>query len=358
MEESGRVLSLQNFLQQPKSDLKRTSKWKLQKYSRTERKRRLLNIPIKGQTLITDYCQIIDEVQHLITKNQNLKDTLLAQIEALNDSQNNNVSDCNGFLHSLMNSAHKNSGKQKSGHRYDESLKLFATYLFTVGGRSLYETLEKNLQGSLPSISTVERAIRNYNEPIKEGEFRFHQLQKYLEDRALPNTVWISEDATRITGKVQYDPRFNQISGFTLPLNEQGVPVCDSYPATYSKEIEDYFKTGTTANYAYVIMAQPLQDGVTAFCLAFFGSDNRFTAEDVLRRWQWMKEQAAEHGIRIIGFSSDGDTRLLKAMKFASLSKNPLVPEKWQPFFVQSPSQTDIFVQDTVHILTKLRTRF
>lgn len=257
-----------------------------------------------------------------------------------------------------MDTAEKNSGRHKSGHRYEETLKLFASYLFVMGGRSVYETIEKNLPGSLPSSATVGRCLRDFNESVLEGEFRFEQLRQYLEEKSLPKVVWISEDGTRVTGKIQYDTRNNQISGFSLPFNNHGVPICGSFPAESSEQIQDYFASNTIANYAYVIMAQPLHEGVAAFCLSFFGSDNRFKADQVLQRWQWMKEQAELQGIKILGFSSDGDTRLLKSMKFESLSKSPLVPQIWQPFFIQALVQEEMYVQDTIHILTKLRTRF
>jgi len=54
-----------------------------------------------------------------------------------------------------------------------------------------------------------------------------------------------------------------------------------------------------------------------------------------------MKKLASEVGIKILGFSSDGDTRLLKAMQTNAYS--------------QQSSQC--YIQDTVHIGTKLRTR-
>lgn len=37
-------------------------------------------------------------------------------------------------------------------------------------------------------------------------------------------SVWISEDGTRITGRLQYDPGSNQIVGLLLPLDENGLP--------------------------------------------------------------------------------------------------------------------------------------
>ncbi|KAK4876655.1 hypothetical protein RN001_009161 [Aquatica leii] len=68
----------------------------------------------------------------------------------------------------------------------------------------------------------------------------------------------------------------------------------------------------------YVFMGQALQDRAPSFCICVYGSDNKFNAGNVLNRWQYLKKQASLHDIEIVGFSSDGDTRCLKAMKEAS----------------------------------------
>lgn len=61
-------------------------------------------------------------------------------------------------------------------------------------------------------------------------------------------------------------------------------------------------------------MAKPLNDTAAPFCLSIYGTNNCFSNEDVINRWEFKQTAAAEQGIEIIGFSSDGDPRLLKAM--------------------------------------------
>lgn len=196
------------------------------------------------------------------------------------------------------------------------------------------------------------------NEPIREGEFRFAELKTYLQERSLPMAVWISEDGTRITCRVQYNSRFNQVVGFVLPFDDNGLPIVGTFAATSSEKIREYFQSGRIANYVYVIIAQSLQEGVPAFCFSFFGSDNRFTAIDVIRRWKWMQMQATLHGITLVEFSSDGDTRLLQAMKYKAISHSLDILTDWQDWFVESLNQSEIYVQDTTHIGTKLRKVF
>lgn len=83
-----------------------------------------------------------------------------------------------------------------------------------------------------------------------------------------------------------------------------------------------------------------------------------------------METELVIHGITIIGFSSDGDSRLLKAMRSQSMlscyTVGPVVeeeenlhttPSSWQEFFAAKYVPKVLCVQDTVHIGTKLRTR-
>lgn len=114
----------------------------------------------------------------------------------------------------------------------------------------------------------------------------------------------------------------------------------------------------SVADYAYVVMAQPLSNNCPSFCISVFGTDNKFTYSDVLSRWEKMKTLAQKNGIEILGFSSDGDTRLLKCMRLNSqlpVSSEDKCDWKW---FAGSLNPKNICIQDTVHIGTKLRTRF
>lgn len=107
-------------------------------------------------------------------------------------------------------------------------------------------------------------------------------------------------------------------------------------------------------------MAQPISPAAPGYCLAIFGTDNRFTAADVTKRWQYIKLNLKERGVIVLGFGSDGDTRLLKAMRQgAQLSSSTDSPRPEWGWFRANYSSEDCasYIQDTVHIATKLRTR-
>lgn len=87
----------------------------------------------------------------------------------------------------------------KRGIRHQDDIKNFCAYLYVTGGRKLYETLSMNLP--LPSRRTILNVMDTDCPPITEGEILVDELKQFLMDRNLELEVWISEDATRITGK-------------------------------------------------------------------------------------------------------------------------------------------------------------
>jgi len=212
-----------------------------------------------------------------------------------------------------------------------------------------------------PSISTLNRYLYNKRRYIEEGEIDFNSLVQHSKERNASKIIWIAEDATRITGKIEYDSRSNKVLGFVLPL-KNGLPDQNKYVATSTEAIQNFFKTGNKATYAYVIMAQSLSCNVPAFCLSLFSTDNKFDAKDILERWSFMKKEATKFGIIIAGFSSDGDTRLLKAMRLNNclpITSNQIFSwsKEWPWFQIDMNKVEECYIQDTTHIITKMRTR-
>lgn len=190
------------------------------------------------------------------------------------------------FLNKLIAAANRNQIRKPGGYRYDNDIKMFALLLRLLAGRLAYITIQRNLECCLPSLSSVNRHIASSSCHIIEGILRSDELLIYLNERSLPHAVALSEDATRIVGRVQYDAKTNQIIGFTLPLSEtNGMPIPFNYPARNATEILKHFSVdNSTSTYLNVVMAQPLAE-VPPFCLLVHGSDNKYTAKDVSNRW-------------------------------------------------------------------------
>lgn len=316
------------------------SKWKRPEYSRLERGKRKLVRNSEGMPKLTEYFKVINEVKKILNENITLKKELNLALKNRFLNATTDIPNVGHFLQILHSTAQKNSKFKNKGQRYSESLKLFASYLFMIGGRKCYETLQGNLKDSLPSLSSVQRTMASSSDAIIEGEIRFSSLKAYLEADAYPLKVWVSEDATRITGRIQYDSKRDQIVGFVPALTEHGTPQKNAYPATSVDLIKKYFSERSIASNAYCFMAQPLADKAVPFCLSLFSSDNKFTYLDVTRRWDWLLKNAATEQIKICGFSSDGDTKMLKAMKIKCFQE-AYVPHAWSSWFWQNLDSED-----------------
>lgn len=262
------------------------------------------------------------------------------------------------LLSKLISAADKNSNLKKGGYRYDPEIKRYATYLRMIAGPLAYDTIQKNLEHSLPSLSSTNRYIRSTNCHIVEGLLRSEELLLYLKERNLPLEIIISEDATRIENRVQYDPATNQLIGFTLPTNnENGMPIPFSYPAISADEICRHFSAqNNVSSFLNLIMAQPVKTGAKPFCLLAFGSDNRYTASDVSGRWRYIQNELSKNGIKTLAFSSDSDPRYNSAMR--ELSQLSARNEKHISWFSFHESSGPFYIQDTVHNGTKLRNFF
>lgn len=110
--------------------------------------------------------------------------------------------------------------------------------LFHVGGLQLYEILCNNLP--LPSVTTIRRVIYK-QDIVLEGVFRIKQLKQFLEKRNFPFKVFLSEDGTVVAQRVQYHSATNQIVGFPLPIDNNGLPTVGAFPATSATTISSYF---------------------------------------------------------------------------------------------------------------------
>lgn len=108
----------------------------------------------------------------------------------------------------------------------------------------------------------------------------------YLDSLNVEKCVWLSEDASGLDAKIEYDPETNQMIGLTLPLDDQtGFPVPFSFPARTEDDIRENMKN-EKSSLVYIIMAQPLIECAPPFLLQVYGTNNKFRSKDVLNRWK------------------------------------------------------------------------
>lgn len=246
----------------------------------------------------------------------------------------------------------RNKDRHKNFKRYSDTIKYFFLYIYLIGGRLCYETLSQNLP--IPTIGSINRYLQIEKPEIVEGKLRVEELNNYLEQLGVEKTVWLSEDATGIVSKVEYHPATNQIIGFVLPLNCHGMPIALTYMADSAERIKEYMINNIPrSKLVYLILAQPMKENTPPFILSIFGTDNKFSTEDVLKRWKYTNTELMKFGIKVLGVSSDGDTRLLRGMKINTQLGS--VNNEFDFFNIKSSDVS--YVQDTIHIGTKLRNR-
>lgn len=120
-----------------------------------------------------------------------------------------------------------------------------------------------------------------------EGKIRAKKLHDYLQKCNLPKIVWISEDATGILPKIEYDNVSSQLIGQVLPINPNtGNPIEKAYVARSYAEIKKHVSNAAApkATLAYIVVAQALDGKAAPFIISIHGTVNKFNSEHVLNR--------------------------------------------------------------------------
>lgn len=127
----------------------------------------------------------------------------------------------------------------------------------------------------------------NQNKPkIIEGILRCEELHAYLDALKLNKCVWLSEDASGIVPKIEFDSKTNQMVGLVLPMDQNtGIPIAYKYLARNANKIQENMQR-KKSTLVYIVLAQPLKKCVPPFILQVFGTDNTFTSNNVLLRWK------------------------------------------------------------------------
>lgn len=256
------------------------------------------------------------------------------------------------LLSKLMKIGGNNEHRPKYGYRYTDEVKRFAVYLRCLSGPIAYNTLQSNTFGLIPSISATNNFIYRPDNLIIEGQLRCDELLVYLKKRNQPMWVALSEDATCIENRVQYDSRTNQIIGFVFPIDKQtGMPQPFVYKARNGMEILKHFVNGSpVSNYLNTIMVKPI-GSAPAFCLLLFGSNNKYTSTDASKRWLHVQMELNKIGTGVLTKCTDSDPKYNSAMRQnSSLGYNSIVFSGSDFFKCGVEIQPPFYVQDTPHL--------
>lgn len=257
----------------------------------------------------------------------------------------------NDYLHSAA-STNKRGNKS---NRFDERFKSFCSYLYMKGGASCYESIYLN------SVLPVEKSCKRVILETHKMEIGKVYIDEFVEFMRLHDIncdeVIISEDATRISNRVEYDSDSNQLFGLQPELDMiTGLTKQNffkiSTPSNFLSMLTEY----RSAPYLQVVTAKPMTIGSPARIIAVFPTDNRYTTQIVISRWNEFKKLFKKHDINI-RMSSDADPRLLGAMKkMSSFGKTYNIRGLCMPLLCDIDSDVKS-LSDPFHLLNNFKNR-
>ncbi|CAF1380354.1 unnamed protein product [Adineta steineri] len=303
-----------------------------------------------------------------------LKSKLNEQLLYKSDNHNQDLNVTNKeltyFTNTFISNLTDNMNRSKYRFQYNPNIRRFASAVYKLGGRNVYQLLQLNLPGAFPSIPTLESYNNEFCTRIEEGEFRFNELINHT-NKINCSYVYASEDCSGIITKICYDADTNSFIGFCPELN-YGIPSIRQYQTDDFLELETWFDTVKKSTSVNIHTVQPItRESSPPFLLSSFGADNQFTSISVLCRWLYIYEQCYSKSLGVVGFSSDTDPRFMKAMRLATgyfsqlpnvnlLNRNDVfeieIPNSWTWYYMRS-KQLFFYCQDGIHLATKLRNR-
>ncbi|XP_058838703.1 uncharacterized protein LOC131694212 [Topomyia yanbarensis] len=238
--------------------------------------------------------------------------------------------------------------------RYTMLEKDLFTYRFIQGGKELYEFDRANTPS--PHIRTVQRYLSKSAECSTEGKLMIRELKEYLERNRYPLAICWSEDATRITGGIEYNLNEDKLSGLVAPIGTNGMPIMNLFKCSSPRKVLADIQDNPIGRNVQLCMAQPICMDAAPFCILYYCTNNKFSTSDVLNKWNFVQAEMDKEDIKVVCIATDGDSRfigaMLKKMKLPNHTDNP-----FSAWFVSNTNNDSLCVQDPTHLANKFRTR-
>ena len=174
--------------------------------------------------------------------------------------------------------------------------------------------------------------------------------------------MWISEDATAITQKTEYDPNTRRVIGNTYRYNKStGIPIITPSIVRSAKDVKSQAHCSQQATDLNVVMAVSLSPNAVPICLLVYGTGKSFNSEIYASRIRYISKVLAKLGIINMGTSTDGASPYQRGMKILSglgSVVDETIPSEYAPYFACRGKEPPFCVQDTIHLGGKLKNRF
>lgn len=158
----------------------------------------------------------------------------------------------------LLNESSLNFQRESTRNRFNEQLKKFCEYLYLKGGFNCYKNLYLN--SPIPAPSTLKNNLQAGR--METSKLYIEELVLFLKKYDSPFEVIISEDATRISNRIEYDPTTNEIYGLLAKTDSTtGMPSQNFFKANKPSKVSEYMTNYKVAPYIQAILAKPLKLG-------------------------------------------------------------------------------------------------
>ena len=213
----------------------------------------------QNQMLVTDYYEIVDKLDKLLNLEKDNKSLLLSfnhmkeQFKLLQKQFMGESGTGSSLLNKMMAQSIKQQGKHpKKFQHSDPTLQHFSLNVWIlIGGRKLYEIFNANFPEIFPSPTTIERRLQQFDRSVDEGSLNIDVVLNYLTTNNLPFVVCLSEDATAVEGRRQYHSKTNRVVGFSLPLQNNGLPDVSVSIARTANDIVKQFRKYDRARFVF-----------------------------------------------------------------------------------------------------------
>ena len=219
------------------------------------------------------------------------------------------------FLSIILDDIIRNEIVEEKDFLYETIVHQFATCLYILGVRTAYKFVRLNIPVLLPSVRDIQAYIGNSDNYLTEGLFNYGSIQNHLSmNRAM--LEFVAEYATAVVPKVTCDTKSNIFIGFSLSLDSNDLPIPNSYSTDSFIHLEEWYShiTRSTLLNAYPIALLSSSLNILPYIFAAEGIDNKFGSSRVIFRWRKIYQECKTKGIRILGFSTDCDSRYFHSM--------------------------------------------
>lgn len=207
-------------------------------------------------------------------------------------------------------------------------------------------------------MRTVQRHLRQQSVMMAEGCLMIQELKTYLERNGYPLSICWSEDATRITGGIEYRSESDQLSGLVATLDSStGLPIRGLFECSTPQKVISHLRKYPVAKNVQLAMAQPISTGSSPFCCLYYCTDNKFDTQSVTTKWRHVQRELQKEGIKLVGKATDGDSRFIRAMvdEMGFAAENRKQSSSFGKWLIGN--EETVCIQDPTHLANKMRTR-